>query len=436
MIPRRLRADRQSPESCGWIEHLSFLSDWKPVFWILAGFLAGYYLINIMVVYLNPDQVMKFYPSVTTLNPIGYDLILNNHLGQAFREGYYISGPYPPLPTVLLFAPLSFLGYSAGYKIITLLNYLGYFYISFLIPVLMLKSKQGLALGVFFYLTGLVSNGFQFELERGQFNILTMALCLSAIYLFHRYPKLSYLSYFLFSISVQFKLWPAIFIVMFVRDWREWKTNLKRAGIIIGMNIILLFSLGVFPVITYWKTIIWYYDNTYVWMGNHSIRSFSELFLRYLVKLHIITPAIRFQFQWLLQAILYGFILLCLGLIILSTIKKKKTGLNTHLMIACTIGALLIPATSSDYVLAILAGPMAIAFNNVLCPGGSRKLRLVVNLWIFGISLAYTATMFIDNIKPLFIQNNLPVLMFILISFTGFALLEGFRVPGVTVPAE
>ena len=44
--------------------------------------------------------------------------------------------------------------------------------------------------------------------------------------------------------------------------------------------------------------------------------------------------------------------------------RQKQNGINPFLLLACTIGALLIPSVSNDYKLSILAAPVAIFLTN------------------------------------------------------------------------
>ena len=81
--------------------------------------------------------------------------------------------------------------------------------------------------------TGLFSYGFQFELKQGQWNLIAFLFSVAAIYLFHQKPKYRWAAYLLFSISVQLKLFPAIFVFTLIDDFTDWKNNAKR---IIGLE--------------------------------------------------------------------------------------------------------------------------------------------------------------------------------------------------------
>ena len=60
----------------------------------------------------------------------------------------------------------------------------------------------------FCFVTGLTSHGLQFELERGQFNVVAISLCLLAVYIFHYQVKYRHFGYLLFLVAVQLKVYP------------------------------------------------------------------------------------------------------------------------------------------------------------------------------------------------------------------------------------
>lgn len=64
------------------------------------------------------------------------------------------------------------------------------------------------------FVSGIISYGLQFELEQGQFNVFTIFLVVISIYSFHYSKKLKWLSYFIFGVSVNFKISPAVFVSM------------------------------------------------------------------------------------------------------------------------------------------------------------------------------------------------------------------------------
>ena len=93
----------------------------------------------------------------------------------------------------------------------------------------------------------LFSYGILFELERGQYDLIAMFLCIAAIYLFHFHPRLRIPAYLLFCIAVQLKIYPLIFIVALIDYSQPVSTHLKRWGALLLANFLLLFMLGLRP---------------------------------------------------------------------------------------------------------------------------------------------------------------------------------------------
>ena len=126
------------------------------------------------------------------------------------------------------------------------------------------------------YLVGLTSYGIHFELERGQFIIISIALAFFGIFLFHKYPKPTWLAYILFILSIQLKIYPAVFIFLFIREWRNWKENIIRIAVLCIINFVLLFSLGWNLFHNFIQIIGETVNDPGVWVGNLSVRSFTH----------------------------------------------------------------------------------------------------------------------------------------------------------------
>jgi TctA family transporter len=124
------------------------------------------------------------------------------------------------------------------------------------------------------------------------------------------------------------------------------------------------------------------------------------------------------------EVVLLAVVLLSVLTILVKSQRLNLPASNPYIFLACTIGALIIPAVSNDYKLPLLAGPMAIFMQQPL-PHIDGKLRAVLFLGIkFTASIAYALTLFSYTNKPLFLQNNLPVLLWILLAATIMVILE------------
>jgi len=406
---------------------VDYFLGWPLVSWVLISYLITYILFFIIPTFFSSAQEMQFIQYIPTLTPIGADLQVFRGIGEAWRYGTYSSNYYPPFATAFLYYPLSFLDPTIAYILMTATSFLSLLVVTFIIPISIYKTKDNLALVLLMTITGLYSYGFLFELERGQLNLFAFLLCMVAIYLFHYQNRFRYFAYILISMSIQLKLWPAIFLLMFIQDWRDWRGNIKRLSGITVLNIALLFSLGFRLFVDFLHTVIIPMSGAaYKWVGNHSIKSFMTLLAR-IISSDFHPGISEQQIRFWGQVILLGMVGFCLLLIIFRVYIKKASGLNPNLLLACTIAALLIPSTSHDYKLCILSAPIAIALYSISSNTYHQK-RLLPTLLLFVISLAYSSTLFSYTNKPLFfLQNNLPALMVILMSCTALEWLRDSR---------
>jgi hypothetical protein len=339
------------------------------------------------------------------------------------KQTPYIGGNYyPPLATVL-FTPLTAIKYTWAYRIILLANVFCYVMISFVFPLQIDKEKRVSSLLLLVFITGLFSYGFQFELERGQFNVIAIFMCFLAIWIFHYHNKYRYLAYIFFTISVQLKVYPLIFIIMLISNWQDWKNNIKRFFVLAAVNFGLLFVLGRSVFDDFIKEIIAHSVKPYIWPGNHSIKSFVTLLSETAFDNGWVWVK---QYLGLAQIALLAIVVVCLFLIILQTYLQKQKGLNPLLLLACTIGALLIPAVSNDYKLSILAAPVAVLLlNNKFWERANSPFPheiFILPLLIF--SAAYFSTLFSYTNKPGILDNNLPALFTMLLVITFLSLVN------------
>ena len=267
------------------------------------------------------------------------------------------------------------------------------------------------------FVTGFASYGLQFELERGQWNLIAFTFCLSAVYLFHSHPRLRWLAYLFFTFSVQLKLYPAIFVFALVEDGSDWKNNLKRFVGLGLVNLLALFMFGLSPVL---NTINYMVQSEASHVGrpfNLSISSFIQqiLSLRSLPHKRII---LWLQANsWLPQFFLFAFFVVCFVIILRQAYKTKSKGLNPSLFLACTLGACLIPALSFDYKLSFLPAAVMLLLPVLrsLEQAGSRVFIIFLTLLF---SIAYSSLLYSYANKPDILQYNLPALFVLLILCT------------------
>ena len=382
--------------------------------WILIGFSIVFYLYFINPVFHNTKHVMQFFSYINIKDPIGHDLNLTTKFSAAWfldhRSPYIGLNLYPPL-TMVLYVPFVFLKAEQAFKLMTLINLICFIGLALILP-LRLNRKQS-TLILLFFITGVISYGFQFELERGQYTVVTVLICMASIYIFHYYPRLHWLAYILFSISVQLKVFPAIFVVFLIDNWRDWKAIIKRMLGLAALNIAALFVLGPAIAFDFFKGITDPALTIFNWTGNHSINSFIASNLPDLYnKLHF-GPWLP-EYNPIAAIILFALVAICLLTGLWLVYRRNRVGFNPYLLLICTLASLLIPSISHDYKLSILPGVMAVFASTIHFEGGMIRKGISILLVILT-SAAYATTLFSMTNKPLLLQNNLPALMAMLI---------------------
>lgn len=380
------------------------------ILWVLLGFLASYLIFFIKPCFLNSTHQLQLISSLPKSQMIGYDLWQIVKFSESWFVEHQIEGAsYAPI-TWLMFSSMLRLDHSISYAILTGMTLLAYLFITALFPIIISKDRQISPAVVLMLVTGLYSYGFYFELERGQWNVVAVSICFLSIYIYHFHSKIRYIAYLLFSLSIQLKIYPAIFIITFVKDPRDWTGNLKRFVMIGLLNVALLFVLGWRAAIGWLNHLTEEMSEPYIWWGNHSIKGFSSFALS-----PNTVHSLLFEGGFLLL------FLLCFSVIIVLMWKNRSSGLNPYLLLVCSIGALIVPSASHDYKLSILAGPMAVFFNSVEIETDGIVTWLLQALTMTVISFFYGVTLFSYR-KPEYLLNNFPYLMIILAMLMLFIL--------------
>ena len=390
--------------------------------WVIVGFLIVYFLYFISPIFLNPERRI-YYPTryMSDSSPIGLDIrdvtrYIENWVvkGQSPYADKFIA--YPPL-ALALFTPLLLLGYPAYYYFITFTTLLFYLVSTLLVPLWSIPSRKK-SLVLLLFALGAFSYGFQFELERGQSNIIAFSLGLLAVYLYHSRQDSDYLAYLLFSVGLQMKIYPGILIVMFVKDWRDWKGNIKRIAGLLLFNLALLFILGPGLFKDFIDAVRGQQAFENPSLESHALKGyFSYLAEGDLPSLAPRTLAMVQQYQGQIELLLLAVLGLCLLSVLLSLYLQRKSGLNASLLVLCTICAMVIPSISNNYKLPILIAPMAILWGSITMPAGGWKKILSI-LLIIMTSVAYWSLQYPPTIKPEFLRHNFPALFVIAIVTT------------------
>lgn len=396
------------------------------IVWVLVTFVVIYFMLFVSYVFLNPELQMNYLTRyLPDAGRIGLDIrAIMRYIEDwlVLNKSPYATGfiAYPPL-TLVLFAPLLLIGYPAYFKLITWITLICYAFVAAFIPLALNRSKSN-SIILLMFVTGLFSYGLQFELERGQSNLIAFALCLAAIYLFHTYPKLRYFAYILFSLAVQLKIYPAIFIVMLIDHWRDWKSNLIRLAGLGLINFALLFVLGFDLFKGFLDSTMLQQSQLATWNGS-SIRSFVFVLSNtgYSVFSESVISAAG-QYSQAFELFFLASFFLCFFTLIAVAFIRREHGFNPYLLLACTVGALIIPTISNDYKLPLLIGPVSILLSS--WPAMEKLSKKVAGLiLLILVSMAYWSTLYPFKIKPEILHNNMPVLLVMLISITVIYLL-------------
>ena len=264
----------------------------------------------------------------------------------------------------------------------------------------------------------------QFELERGQFNILAFTLSFFAVYIFHRHYQFRHLAYLLLSVAIQIKLFPVFFTLMLVKDWRNWKENILRFAGLAFFNIALLFVLGYQAVVDFINALPTLMNAVWIRPYNHSLVSFvNDLTSSGLGIFQVDTVTILKENYSLIKFALTFYYLICALIIIGRAYKNKDNGMNLDLFLVCTIGALILPSVSIDYKLPLLSPAIALALS--YNSQNHQKIKQVASAMLFVIiSLSYSYTLFSFVYLPAFLTSCFPLLMLVLTAITLLNIIE------------
>ena len=318
--------------------------------------------------FFNPSRVMIVLEPVQRLDPIGYDLMMMVSHATAWLE-HTISpfasfNNFPPFAT-LLFTLVSM---PTAYSIITLITLVGLLWSGFVFPYLQQTPRGIKPVLVLIFTSAIVSYGLQFEIERCEFYTLAFALAFSGVYIFHHHPRLSWVAYIIFTLAIQLKMFPALLIFLFIRDWRDWRGNLLRIFGLGLVNIVLIFILGWNKFQEFVNILFAMNEDPGIWVGNFSVRSFTHHTLPVILKRFDIATGWFENGGGAIEALLLGLVVLLVGLGIYKAFRRNRGGIDPYLLFLCTAVALVIPPISHDYKLPVLAGPAAFLLMSIRIP--------------------------------------------------------------------
>jgi hypothetical protein len=368
---------------------------------------------------LQPPDRMQFPVYLPAETPPGSDLKIYLTTSRAWavdHQNPYATNWYPPL-FVIVYTPLAFLDQPTAHLVVTLLILVIYSLAMYAALGLYRKVHKNSDSSLFMlvFLLGLIAYGLQFEIERGQSNLIAFGLCFLSIYLFHAHPRFRLPAYLLFSLAVQLKLFPILFMVLLVDDWKAWRQNLSRFVGLGALNFALLFVLGVPAFVDFINALVKPALHPYVWETNHSLVSF--------VALGFLNPAEKINFFLLVVLCYIG----CGLAVFIQTVRFHK-GFNPYLLMLIALGALILPPTNHDYTLSYLPIPVVIFLAFAETAFESKKMGRAYLVYLFSLftfCLLFCVTLFSYATKPptFALQSNFLPLLGMLITCTAIALL-------------
>jgi hypothetical protein len=382
--------------------------------WVIVGFLVAYLLCFVAPAIYNPD--LQFHYSTDYLygrEKVGFDTrLILEHIGHWYTGDQTPKYLFPPL-TTLLFTPLLLLRFPYNYYVSTVVTLVSFLLLNLGLPSLFTKKENRL-LTLFIFAVSVFSYGLQFELETGQFYTLAMLLSMAAVYIFHKHPAYRVFAYLLFCVSVQLKVFPAIFVFLFVDDWRDWKSNLQRFAALGLANFLLLFLLGY----SYFQLFV-----------TRMLGSMGNLEVRYNHSITVFVHNLALTNDWAaahadaLRIGLTLYFLLCFVVTLFLAWKRNTRGVDFGLLMVSLIGGLILPTISHDYNLPLLAMPFMLWTSGLRLPE-KPWTRLLAILLLLLASFAFAVTLFPSNARPVMLENSLPALMVILTSVTVMGFIQ------------
>lgn len=376
--------------------------------WVVVGFLIAYLLCFIAPAIYNADLRFHYFTDyIREREKIGFDTrLILEHIGHWYTGDQTPKYLFPPL-TTLLFTPLLLLRFPYNYYVSTVVTLVSFLLLNLGLPSLFTKKENRL-LVLFIFAVSVFSYGLQFELETGQFYTLAMLLSMAAVYIFHKHPAYRIFAYILFCVSVQLKVFPAIFVFLFVDDWHDWKANLRRFAALGVANFLLLFLLGY----SYFQLFV-----------TRMLGSMGNLEVRYNHSITVFVHNLALTNDWVaahadaLRMGLTVYFLLCFAVTLFLAWKRNVRGVDVTLLMVSLIGGLILPTISHDYNLPLLAMPFMLWTSGLRLPEKPWTRLLAIAL-LLSASFAFAVTLFPSNARSVMLENSLPALMAILTAVT------------------
>jgi hypothetical protein len=395
--------------------------------WILAGFFIAYILFFYRPIFENPHHKMYFPAYVPSLSKVGGDLenlVTSSRKAVEGSANPYVQSTdfyYPPL-TFVLFLGLSYIPFLWAFRVVSGCTIAFFFFSAFLFPLYSMRKRSVSRILLLVFALGLMSYGFQFEIERGQFNIIATGCALLAVLIYREAPRYRWIAFLLITIAIQMKIYPAIFILLFLEGRPPWRQLLRDLALLFLLNVASLFVLGVPRLLDFLNMVFLRMAQPYIWIGNMSATSFAT-------KAYPANPSV-------LIAMIFGLYAVCLIGASWFFFTRPQKMARYYLFLVCVVGALIIPSVSHDYKLPLLIAPVVILLDSVTLFQKNQLLRIGRMACLLLCSAAFASTLFSFTNKiyipgigetpiSILVQNNLPSLLVLLLGFAFLAMTQG-----------
>jgi len=380
-----------------------------PVFWlaVIVPFILTYFFYYFTPVFLNTLNQMQFPIFVPKFDPIGIDLRWIWQIEQDWVGGGFVypengTQHFPPF-ILILFTWCCKINFQDAYRIFSLITLCFYLVTAMTIPYLAAKknnkNKNAWLISVPFALFGLTTYGFQFEIERGQWNLIAVCFAIWGLYFYRQrgiYSKVFAISFL--TLAIQLKIYPAIFLIAIFGCRKNLKDGILTLLILGVINFGLLFVFGWASFVNFTNSVVYLSQSTAYGVAQTSISAFlwliSQNFIDYLpvIKIFIVI-------YWLLIVI---------TLLYLTKLISDREDDFSGLIGLLTIIAIIVPAHSNDYKLCLMPLILSIMSPQLITLATLRDrykatIPIVFVMLFFAFSTLYSYATKSNNI---FIQNN------------------------------
>jgi Glycosyltransferase family 87 len=321
---------------------------------VFVSYVVSYILVYLRYTYFAGATVMRFPVDLLAMSPLANDLYLSAKYAIQTVHAGTIKGVdfvYSPL-FVIIYSLFSYIDPTLMRWISTLSILISFLYLTIALPRKWKCDIWESPAAVLIIISGFLSYGMRFEIERGQWNVQSMLLCYAALAIKDtKNPWIKFLSYILFTISVHLKVWPLLFIIGYINLNEPIKTNAIRLMQICLINFFTLFVLGPKFLLEYFPKLKHSAGTPSVWIANISLYSFGQLAFKF----YAIDMSIS-------KLLIYIYMLLFFTSIIYA-LSNRIPGDNVLIICLCNCGVILFPTVSFDYkvILITICMPLFVA---------------------------------------------------------------------------